>query len=63
MCDDLNDYVGFMEGHPQTITPNIDRLAKSATSFMNAHANTPICAPSRASLFTGQYAHKAGDFM
>ena len=29
MCDDLNDYSGAFIGHPQTRTPNIDRLAKS----------------------------------
>jgi len=25
--DDLNDWVGCLGGHPQTFTPNIDRLA------------------------------------
>ena len=24
--DDLNDWVGFMKGHPNTRTPNMDRL-------------------------------------
>ena len=26
--DDLNDWVGFMDGHPQAKTPNMDALAK-----------------------------------
>ena len=25
--DDLNDWIGCLEGHPQALTPNIDRLA------------------------------------
>ncbi|MDE0286549.1 MAG: choline-sulfatase, partial [Gammaproteobacteria bacterium] len=27
MVDDLNDWVGPLEGHPQVRTPNIDKLA------------------------------------
>jgi len=26
ICDDLNDYQGIFGGHPQAITPNIDKL-------------------------------------
>ncbi|GLU45189.1 arylsulfatase [Muricauda sp. NBRC 101325] len=40
-------------------TPNIDRLAAEGTSFKRFY-NNAICAPSRASLLTGQYPHKAG---
>ena len=36
-------------------TPHLDRLAKDGTRFPNAFATTPICAASRASLFTGLY--------
>ena len=39
VLDDLNDYVGVMDGHPQAKTPNIDRLAKEGVLFINAHAN------------------------
>ena len=28
LIDDLNDWIGCLGGHPQTKTPNIDRLAK-----------------------------------
>ena len=51
--DDLNDWVGCLGGHPQTITPNIDRLAQRGVLFTNAHCVTPLCGPSRTSVFTG----------
>ena len=35
--DDLNDWVGFLGGHPQVRTPNMDRLAARGTVFTNAH--------------------------
>jgi arylsulfatase A-like enzyme len=53
VLDDLNDYVGVLDGHPQAKTPNIDRLAKEGVLFTNAHANVPVCQPSRASFMTG----------
>lgn len=62
MCDDLNDYEGVFGGHPQAITPNIDRLAKSGIQFINAQSNIPVCQPSRNSLFTGVYPHASKDF-
>ncbi len=62
MVDDLNDYQGVFGGHPQAKTPNIDRLAKSGTVFVNAHTNVPVCSPSRNSLFTGIYPHNSRDF-
>ncbi len=58
--DDLNDWVGCLDGHPQARTPNIDRLAKRGTLFVNAHCQGPICGPSRASLLSGYYPHVTG---
>ena len=51
--DDLNDWVGCLGGHPQAQTPNLDRLAARGTLFSNAHCQSPLCNPSRASLLTG----------
>ncbi|MGH1344483.1 MAG: sulfatase [Nannocystales bacterium] len=51
--DDLNDYVGFMGGHPNALTPNLDHFARNATTFMNAHCAAPSCNPSRTSVMTG----------
>lgn len=58
--DDLNDWVGCLQGHPQAKTPNIDRLAKLGTLFTNAHCQSPVCNPSRASMMTGRYPHTSG---
>lgn len=35
-------------------TPHLDRLAGDGIRFSNAYSNTPICAPFRASLYTGK---------
>ncbi|QEG41482.1 sulfatase [Roseimaritima ulvae] len=58
--DDLNDWVGCLGGHPQALTPNIDRLAEWGTLFENAHCQSPVCNPSRASMMTGRYPHTTG---
>ena len=62
IVDDLNDYPGAFGGHLQARTPNIDALARSGVVFTNAHSNSPICSPSRNSLFTGVYPQKSKDF-
>ena len=62
ICDDLNDYIETLGGHPQTHTPHIKRLIDSGVSFTQAHCNIPICNPSRASLFTGILPHNSQCF-
>jgi arylsulfatase A-like enzyme len=51
--DDLNDWVGPLDGHPQTKTPNMDRLAAQGMVFSNAHVPAMICNSSRAAIMTG----------
>jgi len=51
--DDLNDWIGCLGGHPQTITPNLDRLAASGVLFTNAHCPGAACNPSRTAILTG----------
>jgi len=51
--DDLNDWTGFLGGHPDVKTPNLDRLAKRSIVFTNAHCPAPLCNASRAALMTG----------
>jgi len=41
-------------------TPNMDFLANNGTRFENAYVTTPICAASRASIFTGLYERTHG---
>lgn len=58
--DDLNDWVGFLDGHPQAKTPNMDRLANRGVVFTNAHCGSPACNPSRAIVFSGMMPWKTG---
>ncbi|MEQ8837000.1 MAG: sulfatase-like hydrolase/transferase, partial [Lacipirellulaceae bacterium] len=60
--DDLNDWVGFLDGHPQVQTPNMDRLAKRGVVFSNAHCAAPLCGPSRAAIFSGMQPFHSGVF-
>ena len=62
IADDLRDYVGWMGGHPQSVTPNMDRLAKMGMRFTNAHCNYALCNPSRTSLLTGMLPSSSGVF-
>jgi len=58
--DDLNDWIGCMGGHPQAKTPHIDRLAARGVLFNNAHCQSPVCNPSRASMMTSLYPSTTG---
>lgn len=58
--DDLNDWIGCMKGHPQALTPNIDRLAARGVLFTNSHCAAPACNPSRAAVFSGRMPNVTG---
>src|SRR5262249_50089422 len=47
-------------GHPFLKTPNMDRLAAEGARFPNMFVTYSLCAPSRATLMTGLYAHSHG---
>lgn len=51
--DDLKPTLGCYND-PIALTPNIDKIAKSGTVFLNNHTQQAVCGPSRASLMTGK---------
>ena len=57
--DQRRDTLG-VAGNALIHTPNMDRLAAEGVLFENAFVTTAICAVSRASIFTGQYARRHG---
>ncbi|MCX8238678.1 MAG: sulfatase [Akkermansiaceae bacterium] len=58
--DDMNDWIGCLNTTPSAVTPNIDKLAARGVNFSNAHTAGVYCAPSRAAIFTGQFASTTG---
>src|SRR5437016_12653970 len=65
LADDLRWNVLGCTGDKLANTPNLDALAKRGVNFRNAFVTTSICAVSRASILSGQYArrHKINDFV
>lgn len=53
------DALGY-SGNDIIQTPEMDRLASDGVYFKNAFVTTPICAASRASIFTGMYERTHG---
>lgn len=55
MCDDMgyNDLACY--GQRYILTPNIDNMAREGMRFTQAYAGSPVSAPSRATLMTGQH--------
>lgn len=47
-------------GDQNARTPNIDKLATESVNLCNAISGHPVCAPYRASLFTGKYTTSTG---
>ncbi|MEC8556144.1 MAG: sulfatase [Planctomycetota bacterium] len=62
IVDDLNDWVGCLDGHPDAKSPNIDALASRGMLFSQGYCNSPQCRPSRTSLNHGVYAYKTGTY-
>jgi choline-sulfatase len=60
ISDDLATHAVGCYGNDLIQTPNLDAMAAEGTLFERAYANAPMCTPSRATLITGLYPHKAG---
>jgi len=59
--DHRYDFMSFMEQAPDFLeTPSMDRMAREGAHLANAFVSTSLCSPSRASILTGQYAHRHG---
>ncbi len=56
ICTDQQRYDALgCYGNPSIQTPTIDALAQDGVLFEQTYVQNPVCAPSRASLMTGQY--------
>jgi choline-sulfatase len=60
LADDHAGYVLGCDGNGQAETPHLDRLASESVRFARHYCNSPMCTPSRQSLFTGQLPHMSG---
>jgi arylsulfatase A-like enzyme len=58
--DDCNDWLGFLNNHPGTHTPNLDALAATSVSFSMAYCTAPMCLPARTSVMFGRQPHTTG---
>ena len=60
VADQHNAKVLGHQGHPDVLTPQLDRMAREGCRFDNAITQNPICTPSRVSFLSGQYPHNHG---
>ena len=56
LSDQHNPHVAGFEGCDRCVTPHLDRLAASGTTFRAAYCQAPVCVPSRVSMLTGKHA-------
>lgn len=55
LCDDMGYGDLGCYGQKYIHTPNLDRMAAEGMLFTQAYAGSPVSAPSRAALMTGQH--------
>jgi arylsulfatase A-like enzyme len=58
--NDVNDFVGFLDGRYKAKTPSMDEIAARGVNFTNAHCTTPSCGPSRNAILFGQHSFNSG---
>lgn len=57
MCDALDGRLTFDPGSRVVQLPYINYLREQGATFHNAYTNSPICCPSRAAMWSGQFVH------
>lgn len=60
LVDDLGQRDVGIYGSTFYETPYVDRLARDGALFTDAYAACPVCSPTRASIFTGQWPQRTG---
>ena len=58
-AEDMSPVLGCY-GHPDAITPNLDKFSKQSVRFTHAFASAPVCSPSRSCLIQGSYPTSLG---
>src|SRR5947209_49215 len=54
LVDQMTPFMTGPYGSRIAKTPNLDRLARDGVVFENAYCNSPLCVPSRASMWSGR---------
>ena len=62
MADQMSGLALPSYGQPTVKAPHLTALADEGVLFENAYCNSPLCAPSRAAMMTGQRASRTGTF-
>lgn len=47
-------------GDDYSVTPNLDKLCRRGSIYMNAWSNAPVCAPARTTIISGMYPTSTG---
>ena len=62
MADDMTYHDLGSVGNPDVHTPHLDKFATEGTTFTHAYNSSPMCAPTRMSLFTGLHPVRHGGY-
>lgn len=60
LADDLGKTDISLYGGNHVKTPNIDAIGHNGVTFAEGYCTAPLCAPSRAAMFTGRYQQRFG---
>ncbi|WP_223271925.1 sulfatase family protein [Algoriphagus ratkowskyi] len=60
MADDQGWGDTGYNGHPNLLTPNLDKMAASGAIFERFYAAAPVCSPTRGSVMTGRHPLRYG---